>query len=410
MHRQATIEHKHEMVIELPLYADKTDKFTGGGRDELDQSVTPVYGSPVSGGSVSNLTRVVPLGTSGDEIGIFRPPRPSYLEGVHHMLEIESIANDSSGGCLTSRANGGANRSASIGGAAGNGSRSRGSSFALPSRRQHSYELSHATVGTISVTRDTEVKVEEEEPPRKESIPEINKNPLYGNGNGTVESGPASAVSGDKEKVSNNHPVNQHKRSSLLKKRHSNGYDDEVDSHRGRGKAGSSRGSNNGGANKPVLRRMPSLQRQRSVREELMNLNGPQAHKDLIRVLIVDESSMTRHMVTRLMRWRCSLCDEAANGVEALNKVKALIANHDQPYDVILMDMVLPQMNGPETARHIRKLGYKGAIIGVTACMMPVEIELFRESGADRVLAKPLDVKLLERCFIGERGSPVVRL
>jgi len=142
-------------------------------------------------------------------------------------------------------------------------------------------------------------------------------------------------------------------------------------------------------------RRRPSQVGERGVRRPSV-IEG-----SLLRVLIADESSMTRHMVTRLMRWRCSLCDEAANGVEALNKVKELINRDELPYDVILMDMVLPQMNGPETVAEIRKLGYTGAIIGVTACMMPVEIQLFRESGADRVLAKPLDVSKLEKTLIG---------
>eukprot|EP01042_Synura_sphagnicola_P036518 gene36518-biopygen8477 len=67
------------------------------------------------------------------------------------------------------------------------------------------------------------------------------------------------------------------------------------------------------------------------------------------------------------------------------------------PYDVILMDFMMPTMDGPTATRAIRSLGYKGIIIGVTGNSSPQDILLFTASGADLVLPKPLDVDLLTR-------------
>ena len=49
-------------------------------------------------------------------------------------------------------------------------------------------------------------------------------------------------------------------------------------------------------------------------------------------------------------------------------------------------------MNGPESVRRMRELGFAGIIIGVTGDVMEAEINGFQASGADVVLAKPLDM------------------
>lgn len=52
----------------------------------------------------------------------------------------------------------------------------------------------------------------------------------------------------------------------------------------------------------------------------------------------------------------------------------------------------MPNMNGPEAIRRMRELGYAGMIIGVTGDVMEAEISEFKASGAEVVLAKPLDM------------------
>ena len=47
-------------------------------------------------------------------------------------------------------------------------------------------------------------------------------------------------------------------------------------------------------------------------------------------------------------------------------------------------------MDGPTASKHIRDLGYKGMIFGLTGHALPADIENYTKNGADRVMVKPL--------------------
>ena len=65
-------------------------------------------------------------------------------------------------------------------------------------------------------------------------------------------------------------------------------------------------------------------------------------------------------------------------------------------YEVILMDYQMPNMDGPTAIREIRKLGYKGKIIGLTGNVLSNEMDIMRNAGADEVLSKPITPEVLE--------------
>ena len=85
----------------------------------------------------------------------------------------------------------------------------------------------------------------------------------------------------------------------------------------------------------------------------------------------------------------------AHNGTEA---VKMVMAN---TYDLIFMDVYMPEMSGTEAARVLKsELGPDCPyIIALTAASMDGEREKFLEAGMDDYLAKPLNRKLLEEFF-----------
>jgi CheY-like chemotaxis protein len=61
--------------------------------------------------------------------------------------------------------------------------------------------------------------------------------------------------------------------------------------------------------------------------------------------------------------------------------------------DVILMDFIMPNLDGPSATEQLRqKIGYDGLIIGVTGNALSDEIDYFLRMGADRVLTKPINV------------------
>jgi signal transduction histidine kinase/CheY-like chemotaxis protein len=111
-------------------------------------------------------------------------------------------------------------------------------------------------------------------------------------------------------------------------------------------------------------------------------------------ILVVDDSGLNRKLLCRLLRASKHICDEANDGLAALERVKSKIAGElgaKLRYDVILIDFVMPVMDGPTATKAIRALGYEGLILGVTGNTLDSDINYFVKCGADAVLAKPFD-------------------
>lgn len=109
-------------------------------------------------------------------------------------------------------------------------------------------------------------------------------------------------------------------------------------------------------------------------------------------VLIVDDSALNRKLLSKVLHGSGLLCEEAADGLCAIAKVKSKMASKSGNYDVILMDFVMPNMDGPTATRAIRTLGYLGPILGLTGNASSSDTEYFRDHGANAVLAKPFDL------------------
>ena len=118
--------------------------------------------------------------------------------------------------------------------------------------------------------------------------------------------------------------------------------------------------------------------------------------------LIVDDVAVNRKIMRKTLRNMFESIADAEDGVIALQKVKESIAK-GQPYDVIFMDYLMPNMDGPTATAAIRSLGFLGLIIGVTGNALPEDIDAFTRSGANRVFIKPLDVIALENLLLKER-------
>eukprot|EP00607_Mallomonas_marina_P003994 CAMPEP_0182438012 /NCGR_PEP_ID=MMETSP1167-20130531/85442_1 /TAXON_ID=2988 /ORGANISM="Mallomonas Sp, Strain CCMP3275" /LENGTH=244 /DNA_ID=CAMNT_0024631153 /DNA_START=114 /DNA_END=845 /DNA_ORIENTATION=- len=109
-------------------------------------------------------------------------------------------------------------------------------------------------------------------------------------------------------------------------------------------------------------------------------------------------------MLCRHIRKRCEILYEADNGVQAVEILKeSSLAGIVM--DVILMDHQMPEMDGPTATKLMRGMGYKGMIIGITGNALPADKQYYLNSGADHILTKPLDMKLLEDLL--KSNSPV---
>lgn len=86
----------------------------------------------------------------------------------------------------------------------------------------------------------------------------------------------------------------------------------------------------------------------------------------------------------------------AKNGEEAVEAVRAAV-RENQPFDVILMDMQMPVVDGYEATRQLRDEGYPGPIIALTAYAMAEDREETKKLGCDEHLSKPIDWNRLAR-------------
>eukprot|EP00607_Mallomonas_marina_P005876 CAMPEP_0182439700 /NCGR_PEP_ID=MMETSP1167-20130531/86593_1 /TAXON_ID=2988 /ORGANISM="Mallomonas Sp, Strain CCMP3275" /LENGTH=406 /DNA_ID=CAMNT_0024633451 /DNA_START=707 /DNA_END=1927 /DNA_ORIENTATION=- len=114
-----------------------------------------------------------------------------------------------------------------------------------------------------------------------------------------------------------------------------------------------------------------------------------------LRMLIVDDCRLSRKMLIRLL-CETEVMHDAEDGSVAVHMVKQA-AETSRPYDVVLMDYHMPNMDGPTAAREIRDSGFKGMIIGVTGATSPEERDEYLNHGANEVLSKPVDVKAVNR-------------
>jgi CheY-like chemotaxis protein len=114
-----------------------------------------------------------------------------------------------------------------------------------------------------------------------------------------------------------------------------------------------------------------------------------------LRVLIVDDNALSRKLVSATLTKVATVLDMASGGQEAL----ALIALR-MPYDVILMDCHMPDMDGAEVTSRIRSLAderkAKTPIIGLTADMRLRARDTLIGAGMNEVVAKPLNVDVLK--------------
>ncbi len=105
------------------------------------------------------------------------------------------------------------------------------------------------------------------------------------------------------------------------------------------------------------------------------------------RVLVVDDVAQNRAVIVDMLEWLGFKMVEAASGPEGLEKAQA-----ERP-DVILMDYVMPAMEGPEATRRLRQLpGLEGTpIIAVSASTSERDEEKSLTAGANAFLPKPIN-------------------
>ncbi|WP_416067307.1 response regulator [Rhizobium sp. ZK1] len=115
------------------------------------------------------------------------------------------------------------------------------------------------------------------------------------------------------------------------------------------------------------------------------------------RILIVEDDVRNVYALTNILEPRGAIVDIARNGQEALEALEKTSVDGGAPIDLVLMDVMMPIMDGLTATREIRKnpAWKKLPVITLTAKAMPDDQQRCIEAGANDYMAKPLDVDKL---------------
>ncbi len=126
-------------------------------------------------------------------------------------------------------------------------------------------------------------------------------------------------------------------------------------------------------------------------------------------VLVVDDSLLNLKMVTMLLKRFGAECVQATDGLQAVEIIRSAMFNDKIEsnadidadakrvvFDVVIMDNLMPVMNGPEAAILLRKMGFKNLIFGLTGDAQQEKIDMYLNAGANFVFNKPIDLPLFK--------------
>lgn len=128
------------------------------------------------------------------------------------------------------------------------------------------------------------------------------------------------------------------------------------------------------------------------IREMSLGALDPQSVKQLAcRVLVVDDRRDVRYLAQHFLEEAGAVVETANDGLEALEKVAA----ESKAFDLILLDMQMPKLDGYQCAAQLRERGFRQPIIALTANAMKGDREKCLSAGCDDYVAKPIDGRQL---------------
>ncbi len=114
------------------------------------------------------------------------------------------------------------------------------------------------------------------------------------------------------------------------------------------------------------------------------------------RILVVDDEELVRELLCEILNFGGYEFDSAINGVEAVQKYKEALGS-DQPFDAIIMDLIMPEMGGKEAMKKLLEIDSEiKAIVSSGYCNDPI-LANFQEYGFRSMLQKPYGVSTVQK-------------
>ena len=137
---------------------------------------------------------------------------------------------------------------------------------------------------------------------------------------------------------------------------------------------------------------------------EPIKLNQPLGQRHPLRILLAEDHPVNQKMAVLILERLGYRADVVGNGLEVLGALRR------QSYDVVLMDVQMPEMDGLTATRHIcREARIRPQIVAMTANAMQGDRQLCLDAGMDDYITKPIRanelVRALERCQPLDKAS-----
>jgi PAS domain S-box-containing protein len=123
-------------------------------------------------------------------------------------------------------------------------------------------------------------------------------------------------------------------------------------------------------------------------------------------ILVAEDNTINQKVIRQLLRHLGYRADVVGNGLEAVEALER------QDYQIVLMDMQMPEMDGLEATRRLR-LRFRGAnapwIIAMTANAMPGDRERCLDAGMNDYVPKPIELEVLDKALAAAVGHVAAR-
>ena len=126
----------------------------------------------------------------------------------------------------------------------------------------------------------------------------------------------------------------------------------------------------------------------------MMLLSEPRVSQpEQLKILIVDDDPPIRHLLRAVCRQAGYSCELACDGAEALEKIEA------STFDVILLDLMMPRVNGFQVIAALKERESRPRVIVITA-QGAKQVETLDTTVVHAVLHKPFDLPSLQKVML----------
>jgi CheY-like chemotaxis protein len=108
------------------------------------------------------------------------------------------------------------------------------------------------------------------------------------------------------------------------------------------------------------------------------------------RVLIAEDTRSIQVLLRRMLQDRVAKIEVVGDGEAALAEYDRALRS-GEPYDLVLMDMQMPLLDGYEATRRLREAGIETPVIALTASAMSGDRDNCQRAGCNSYLTKPVD-------------------